>query len=341
MGRAAVRIVLPALLVAALAVAAVALWGWDRYTGAGPLTEPRTVIIPKGAGVAEIAALLRGAGVTERTLPFRFGARVDGIDRALRAGEFRFPARVSPRAAARLIASGDTVKRRLTVAEGLTTAQTLALVAAADGLEGPVAASGIGEGRLLPETYFYEYGDSRAALVKRMRETMDKALALAWAGRDAKIAIGSAEDALVLASIIEKETGVPSERAMVSGVFHNRLRRGMRLQSDPTVAYGLSVGGAAPDRPLTRDDLSRPTPYNTYVIAGLPPGPIATPGRASLQAAVRPAETEALYFVADGDGGHVFARTLADHNRNVARWRRLLRERTKQGPEADAQPPPR
>lgn len=339
MGRVAVRVVLPALLAAALALGGVALWGWDRYTGDGPLTESRTVIIPKGAGVAEIAALLRDEGVLEQALPFRLGVRIDGVDRALRAGEFRFPARVSPRAAAALVASGATVKRRLTVAEGLTTAQTLALVAAADGLEGPVEGAGLGEGRLLPETYFYEYGDSRAALVARMRRSMDRALARAWAERDEKIAIGSAEDALILASIIEKETGVPEERALVSGVFHNRLRRGMRLQSDPTVAYGLSAGGGAPDRPLTRDDLARATPYNTYVNAGLPPGPIATPGLAALQAAVRPAETDALYFVADGTGGHVFARTLAGHNRNVARWRRLLRERAKQAPEADAPPP--
>jgi UPF0755 protein len=325
MGRAAVRIVLPALLALAAALGGAALWGWDRYVREGPLTADRVVIIPKGEGVAGIAALLRRSGVIEAAWPFRIGVRLDGIDRALRAGEFRFPAHVSSRAAARLIASGETVKRRLTVAEGLTASQALALVAAADGMEG--TAPRAAEGRLLPETYFFEFGDARAGLVARMKAAMDRALAEAWAKRKPGIAVATVAEALVLASIIEKETAVAAERPLVSGVFHNRLRRGMRLQSDPTVAYGLAAAGAPLDRKLTRADLATPTPYNTYLNGGLPPGPIALPGRASLEAAVKPAETGALYFVADGSGGHVFARTLEEHNRNVARWRRLQRDR--------------
>jgi UPF0755 protein len=328
MGRVAVRIILPALLALAAVIAGLWLYGWDRYTRPGPLAQDHIVIIPKGTGVAGIAALLQRNSIVAEGWAFRIGVRVDGIDRGLRAGEFRFPARISARDAARLITSGETVKRRLTVAEGLTAAQALALVATADGMEGAEEIK-VGEGRLLPETYFFKYGDDRAALVARMAAALDKALADAWADRVADIAVKTPAEALVLASIIERETAVAAERGLVSGVFHNRLRRGMRLQSDPTVAYGLN-GGQPLDRPLTRDDLAKPSPYNTYLNGGLPPGPIALPGRAALMAAVKPAATEALYFVADGTGGHVFARTLAEHNRNVARWRKFQRERSKE-----------
>jgi UPF0755 protein len=195
---------------------------------------------------------------------------------------------------------------------------------AAEGLTGEVPP--FAEGELLPETYAYEWGDSRAALVRRAREAMERALAEAWAGRAPDLPLATPREALILASIIERETGEAAERGRVASVFINRLRRGMPLQSDPTVAYA-ATSGAPMDRTISRADLAREHPFNTYRNPGLPPGPIASPGRAALLAATRPEATEFLYFVADGTGGHAFARTLEEHNRNVARWREIERRR--------------
>ncbi|MEL6793054.1 MAG: endolytic transglycosylase MltG, partial [Pseudomonadota bacterium] len=186
------------------------------------------------------------------------------------------------------------------------------------------------EGSLAPDTYFIQKGSTRAALIQRMAEAQTKIVEEAWAARDPETPLRSPEEAVILASIIEKETGVGAERAKVGGVFVNRLNRGMRLQSDPTIIYGITNGEGPLDRPILRSDISRPTKYNTYVIDRLPPGPIANPGRAAIMAAVQPEETEFLYFVADGTGGHAFARTLAEHNRNVAEWRKIERARQNQ-----------
>lgn len=324
----AVRILVAAVLSVSVVVGVGIVWAWNGYHAAGPLTSPTSVIVPKGTGVQEIADLLRDKGVIGNPHLFVLGARYTEMARRMRAGEFAFPENVSMSAAAEHLVSGETVKRRLTVPEGLLTREIVEIVQAADGLTGSVEAPGI-DGIYLPETYFFSYGDSRASVLARMSAAMDEALAKAWATRGEKIAVKSARQALILASIIEKETGVAAERARVSAVFHNRLRRGMRLQSDPTVAYAVTGGGVSLGRPLTRADLEADSPFNTYSHAGLPPGPIANPGRASLMAAVAPLETREYYFVADGNGGHAFARTLREHNRNVARWRRLQRERAK------------
>ena len=179
------------------------------------------------------------------------------------------------------------------------------------------------EGALLPETYLYTWGEARAALVERMRRAMRQILDTLWPDRAPDLAIASKHDALVLASIVEKETAVAAERPMISAGFQNRLRKGMKLQSDPTVMFALTHGAGRLDRKLSHADLETDSPYNTYRVTGLPPGPIGNPGRASIEAALHPAESDALYFVADGTGGHVFAKTLAEHNRNVARWRKI------------------
>ncbi|MBW7852254.1 MAG: endolytic transglycosylase MltG [Rhodospirillales bacterium] len=307
-----------------LFAAGLAAVGWHVHTRPGPLTEAVTVIVPRGSGLASIGRRLEAAGVVADARLFSIAARLTA-DGPLQAGEYEFPARISGTEVLALLRSGKTVARRLTVAEGLTVSQVLALVRDADGLSGEVTETPA-EGSLLPETYHYSYGDSRDAILGRMRDSMERALEAAWPQRAPDLPLASPDEAVTLASIVERETGLPAERPRVAAVFINRLRRGMKIQSDPTVIYAVSEGTGVLERPLSRADLVTASPYNTYVHTGLPPGPIANPGLASIGAVLNPLDTDELYFVADGNGGHVFAKTLAEHNRNVARWRRLERE---------------
>ena len=319
---------LVAFTVSALVVVTglLAFYTIDRFERPGPLTADTVIFIPQGSGVEAIARQLHEAGAIEDPLVFRLGVRLLRVGRELRAGEYLFAAVLSNRDAIELLRGGQTVVRRLTLAEGLTSREIVALVEQAAALEGAVGAVPP-EGSLLPETYHYARGDQRGELVARMGRARDRLLSELWAGRAPNLPVATPQEAAVLASIVEKETGVAGERPRVASVFVNRLRKGMRLQSDPTVVYGLTGGKGALGRALTRKDLQAPSPYNTYLNSGLPPGPITNPGRASLEAVLNPAKTAFLYFVADGSGGHAFATTLAEHNRNVAKWRKLKKQK--------------
>jgi UPF0755 protein len=321
MARAALRL-LSLFLAALVAFGGIGFWGYAQYVRPGPLETATTAIIPPGTGLDGITRILTEHGIIADPNIFRWGARLSGVAPQLRAGEYAFPAKVSAEGASDVLRSGKTVVHRLTVAEGLTVAQVMVEIDGAEALMGDHG-SAPDEGRLLPETYNYSYGDRRSAMVTRMREAMDQALDRLWNGRAEGLPLRSMHDALVLASIVEKETGLADERPRIARVFLNRLQKGMRLQSDPTVSYGLTKGQVPLDRALTGLDLRTASPFNTYLIDGLPPTPICNPGVAAIAAVLHPADTDALYFVADGTGGHVFARTLEEHQRNVARWRQI------------------
>ena len=311
-----------------IAVASISLFN-RAFTAPGPLAEDLALVVPRGGSVRSIAALLEAEGVIDDATLFSWGVRGFGGERPLIAGEYAFPPAISARDAMTILQSGKIITRNLTIPEGLTVLRVAAVVGAAEGLEGePPPPDKIGEGTLLPETYQYVRGERREIVVARMQKAMSETVDQLWRARSADTGpLATPDEAVILASIVERETGQSSERARVAAVFLNRLRRGMRLQSDPTVVYGLSNGTGTIGRPLTRADLVVDHPYNTYVHAGLPPGPIANPGRESLAAVLQPAKSKDLYFVADDTGGHAFARTLQEHNRNVARWRRIERQR--------------
>lgn len=311
------------LIVAGLTIGAgITLYLHRQLTVPGPLAAEVNVIIQRGTGTVHIAEVLVAEGIINNSSLFVLSARVLASARPLLAGEYTFPSGISVLGAIDLLQSGKTVVRSLTVPEGLTTSQVLALITGADGLRGTVP-SAQEQGDLLPETYHYTWGDDAAEMVERMRSAMDETLTQLWLTREEALPYRTPYEALILASMIEKETSLSQERSHVAAVFVNRLRLGMRLQSDPTVVFALTRGRGPLGRALTRENLKIQDPYNTYIIDGLPPGPIANPGRASLVAALHPMNSEDLFFVADGNGGHVFAKTLREHQRNVTRWRAL------------------
>jgi UPF0755 protein len=315
----ALTLVVAGLLVA---VAAVYQWGYSAYRAPGPAAADVTVVLPKGLSLDAIARRLAEAGTIARSAVFVWGARLEGKARLLKAGEYRIPAGASMREVVALLVEGRTVVRRLTVPEGLTAIEIVELVHATEGLVGALDRVPE-EGSLLPETYHFAFGDERTQMIERMRRGMTQLLAELWPQRQADLRLRSERDAVVLASIVERETPLAAERPRVAAVLINRLNRGMPLQADPTVIYAVSGGRGSLARALTRADLEIESPFNTYRAKGLPPGPIANPGRASIAAVLHPAVSDELYFVADGLGGHAFARTLAEHQKNVARWRKL------------------
>lgn len=298
-------------------------FGAWRYFGPGPgrLTD---VVLPSGAGLSGIGADLARTGVVRSQTGFMLAAVISGAAHRLKAGEYRFRARESLADVITAIARGEVVRRFVTVPEGLTSRDAVAILLQADYLAGPAPVPP--EGSLLPETYEVRRGETRASVLRRMAAARDRLLDELWAARRRGLPFASKEQAVILASVVEKETAIPAERPRVAAVFVNRLRKGMRLESDPTVIYGVS-GGAPLGHGIRASELGARNPYNTYQVAGLPPTPIDNPGRASLAATLAPAPTADLYFVADGTGGHVFADTFEAHRRNVARWRAIEQAR--------------
>ena len=314
-----------ALACLALLAGLAAWWGLRQYRAPGPLAEARAYVVPRG-GIEDIGQALAGAGIVADARAFTLAAWATRRDGPLHAAELAFPAGASLEQVLDVLRHARPVQRRLTIAEGLTVGQVAALLERAEGLVGALPA--LAEGSVLPETYAYQWGETRAALAGRAQAAMAQALAELWAGRDANLPFTTPLQAVTLASIVERETGLAEERPRVAAVFVNRLRRGMKLQSDPTVVFAATNGAGSMDRPISRADLDRDHPYNTYKIPGLPPGPIACPGREALRAVLHPPATEELFFVADGTGGHTFTRTEEEHNRAVRRWREIERSRS-------------
>jgi UPF0755 protein len=321
------RLTIVAVVLVPLAVLVGGAVGWlfFSFDRPGPLTKPVAVVIPRDLSIEGIGRLPEDKRVVADARVFSLGTRLTGNASALQPGEYEFGVAFSPRTAMNLILSGKRVAHKLTVPEGLTTVQILKIVGGAEGLEGPITITP-GEGTLLPETYQYFWGDSRDNVIERMTHAFDETLATLWAERSEDGILKSPDAAVVLASIIAREAGGARERLIIASVLINRLKRGMRLESDVTVAYGIALADHLPDdvlkRKLTRKDLKRPTPYNTYLNKGLPPTPICNPGREAIRAALHPAKTNYLFFAA-GENGSKFARTAAEHARNIAAMKEM------------------
>jgi len=294
------------------------VWGGFTYWmqslhAKGPLQSEAIVIIEKGENTSRIAEKLWYAGVIDGPLKFRLAARLSLADRIVKAGEYHFEPKISIRGVLKKITGGDVVQRKITIPEGLTYLQIRELLLQEEGLSGPPLE--FTEGALLPETYDYRWNDKRTDLMRRMADAMTETVNTAWQNRKEGVPLNSPTELLTLASIVEKETNLLEEYPLIAGVFINRLQKNMRLQSDPTVIYGAS--GYNGD--ITSAHLREDHAYNTYVHKGLPPSPIASPGKAAILASAQPAETDYLFFSADGNGGHVFAKTYEEHKINVAK----------------------
>ncbi|KMO37118.1 endolytic transglycosylase MltG [Methylobacterium aquaticum] len=315
----------------------------ERQTNeAGPLQADKVVVVPRSS-VGEMADLLRREGVIAHPMLFELTARF-GRKASLKAGEYNFKAHASIDDVVDVLVQGRSVQHAITFPEGLTSEQIVARLNDNDILTGDINETPP-EGSLLPDTYKFERGDSRQKILNLMRTKQREVLNQIWARRSPDVPVRTPQEMVTLASIVEKETGRADERPRVAGVFVNRLMKRMKLQSDPTIVYGLVGGRGTLGRGILRSEIDRVTPYNTYAIEGLPPGPIANPGRAALEAVANPSRTKDLFFVADGTGGHVFAETLEAHNRNVARWRQVEKAKAAADPAAaigvdKVEPPP-
>lgn len=323
-------------IVLLIIAAGVALYlGKEMFEAPGPLDRERTVVIPRASGIRDIADILRRERIIDRPFIFVAGALVSRSTGDLKAGEYLFEANVSMREVLETLIEGRAIQHQVTIPEGLTSEQIVQRLNENEILTGEIDAIPP-EGTLLPETYKVVRGTTRKQLLARMAAAHRRLVQETWERRAPDLPVKTIEEFVTLASIVEKETGKADERSRVAAVFINRLKRKMRLQSDPTIIYGLVGGKGSLGRPLTREDVERATPYNTYTVDGLPPGPIANPGRASLEAVANPSRTKELYFVADGSGGHVFATNYDQHLKNVARWREYQKEQATIPPPAEA-----
>jgi peptidoglycan lytic transglycosylase G len=328
------------ILIAMIGTGAIYVYGRQKIEAPGPLQEDKVVNIPARAGMTDIADILQREGVIDNNRwafigsVFALKARAD-----LKPGEYSFQKNASLRDVIGTIVEGKVVQHSVTVPEGLTSEQIVARLTENDIFAGSIREVPR-EGTLLPETYKFPRGTTREQVIQRMQQSQKRVLAEIWERRSADIPVKTPEQLVTLASIVEKETGKADERSRVAAVFVNRLRQKMKLQSDPTIIYGLVGGKGTLGRPIKRSEIQQPSPYNTYVVDGLPPGPIANPGRASLEATANPARTRDLFFVADGSGGHAFSDTYDQHQKNVAKLRTM--EKTIQNdtvePADDAQP---
>ena len=296
-----------------------------RYIGDGPLKAERTFEVPKGAGLSRVANALESSGAIASANVFKLFVKLDGGETSLKAGEYALPAEASMRDIYEILKDGQAILYPITFAEGLTSAQIVRLIKDAPNLSGDISEIPA-EGTLLPETYMLPKTMSKMELIVKMSKAQSDLLDELWDNRAENLPIKTIQEALILASIVEKETGQKSERHRVAGVFTNRLRRGIRLQSDPTIIYGIT-GGEKLGRGIRQSEIDRKTEWNTYQIDGLPKTPICNPGRAAIEATLNPMDTKDIFFVADGTGGHVFAETLREHNNNVKKWRAIERER--------------
>ena len=314
--------------------------GKQRFEMAGPLAQDKVVVIPRSSGVRDIADLLEREGVIDQPWLFLGGVIMMKAREELKFGEYQFAARASLREVVDIIMQGKVIQHAFTIPEGLTSEQIIARLSENDVLTGNIRDIPR-EGTLLPETYKFTRGMTREQMIQRMQQQQKRVVQEIWDRRMPDLPIRSVEQLVVLASIVEKETGKTEERTRVAAVFVNRLKQKMKLQSDPTIIYGLVGGKGTLGRPIMRSEIEQPTPYNTYVIEGLPPGPIANPGRASLEAVANPARTKELFFVADGTGGHAFAESYDQHQKNVARLRQLEQRGNAAAPERASGAPPR
>jgi UPF0755 protein len=325
---------LSGLLTLFVALAIAGIFGFSmlqhEVTAKGPLQSDKVVVIPRNTGTGEIANILKEEGVIDQPLLFQVYAHINRQRGQLKAGEFQFKAGISIEDAIGTLIQGKAILHTVTIPEGLTSEQIVSRLYEHEILTGDVIETPR-EGSLLPDTYKFERGTTRQQIINTMQAAQRQAIEQIWQRRSSDLPIKSPQELVILASIVEKETGRADERTRVAGVFINRLMKRMKLQSDPTIVYGLVGGKGTLGRGILRSEIEAATPYNTYVVEGLPPGPIANPGRAALEAVANPSRTKDLYFVADGSGGHAFAETYEQHQRNVARWRQIEKSRPTPG----------